>query len=143
MQRYFRCLLLCLVLTTYRVAAQTNELPYTTINLQNLNDFRPTGSNWKVVGDVFYDLNTTGKGSTKSGSGIVVNDLSGKSKDHLFTKMEHGDLELELDFMMDKGSNSGVYLQGRYEIQMFDSWGVRNPKSSDCGAIYERWDESR
>jgi hypothetical protein len=125
------------------VAAQTNELPYTTINLQNLNDFRPTGSNWKVVGDVFYDLNTTGKGSTKSGSGIVVNDLSGKSKDHLFTKMEHGDLELELDFMMDKGSNSGVYLQGRYEVQLFDSWGGKVPKSTDCGAIYERWNESR
>jgi hypothetical protein len=77
------------------------------------------------------------------GAGVVVNDPAGKAKDHLLTTMEHGDIDLDLDFMMDKGSNAGVYLQGRYEIQMFDSWGVARPKSSDCGAIYERWDESR
>ncbi|GAB3551518.1 3-keto-disaccharide hydrolase [Spirosoma fluminis] len=131
------------MLTAFRVSAQTNELPYTTVNLQTLTDFRPTGSNWKIVGDVFYDLNTAGKGKTGSGTGILVNDLSGKSKDHLFTKMEHGDIELELDFMMEKGSNSGVYLQGRYEVQLFDSWGAKVPRSTDCGAIYERWDESK
>jgi hypothetical protein len=57
--------------------------------------------------------------------------------------MEHGDIDLELEFMMDKGSNAGVYLQSRYEIQMFDSWGITVPKTTDCGAIYERWDEAR
>lgn len=143
MQRNFGCSLLYLFLFAASVAAQTNELPYATVNLQNLSDFKATGGNWKIVGDVFYDLNTTGKGSTKSGTGLLVNDLSGKSKDHLLTTMEHGDIEMELDFMMEKGSNSGLYLQGRYEVQLSDSWGVKNPGSGDCGAIYERWDESR
>ncbi|QJW90962.1 DUF1080 domain-containing protein [Spirosoma taeanense] len=143
MHRYFSCFLLGLCLPMLTAAAQPNELPSTAINLQNMNDFRPTGSNWKIVGDVFYDFNKTGKGSTKAGTGILVNDPSGKSKDQLFTKMEHGDIELELDFMMDKGSNSGIYLQGRYELQLLDSWGVKTPGAHDCGAIYERWDESR
>ncbi|QHV97255.1 3-keto-disaccharide hydrolase [Spirosoma endbachense] len=143
MQRPLCCLLLCLLFYAVSVSAQKPELPYTTINFQNLNDFKPTGSNWKLAGDVFYDLNKSGGGSVKSGTGILVNDLSGKSKDHLFTKMEHGDIELELDFMMEKGSNSGIYLQGRYEIQLFDSWGVKVPTPADCGSIYERWDESR
>jgi hypothetical protein len=44
---------------------------------------------------------------------------------------------------MAKGSNSGIYLQGRYEIQLLDSWGVKNPRYGDNGGIYERWDESR
>lgn len=66
-----------------------------------------------------------------------------KENGHLFTNLEHGDIELDLDFMMAKGSNAGVYLQGRYEIQMFDSWGVEHPTYSDCGGIYQRWDESR
>jgi len=57
--------------------------------------------------------------------------------------MEHGDLDLDLDFMMAKGSNSGIYLQGRYEIQLNDSWGNKNPKYGDVGGIYERWDESK
>jgi hypothetical protein len=38
-----------------------------------------------------------------------------------------------------KGSNSGVYLQGRYEIQILDSFGKAQPTYSDCGAIYPRW----
>ncbi|MEZ0487139.1 3-keto-disaccharide hydrolase [Fibrella aquatica] len=128
---------------TLSASAQQTEIPSQIIDLQNLSAFKPTGSNWKVAGDVFYDLNTAGKGNTKSGTGILVNTLSAKGNQNLFTTMEHGDVQLELDFMMEKGSNAGIYLQGRYEVQLFDSWGVKNPKSSDCGAIYERWDESR
>lgn len=44
---------------------------------------------------------------------------------------------------MAPGSNSGIYLQGRYEIQLLDSWGVVNPRSGDNGGIYERWDDSK
>jgi hypothetical protein len=32
--------------------------------------------------------------------------------------------------------NSGVYLQGRYEVQVLDSYGLKS-KNDDCGAIYE------
>lgn len=33
-------------------------------------------------------------------------------------------------------SNSGVYLQGRYEIQVLDSYHVAEPGFGDCGALY-------
>lgn len=142
-----RCLVLGIVamliqnpITGY---TQVSESPYTTIPLTDLRAFKPTAGNWKLASDVTYDWKESGKGKIAPGSGIVVNDLSGKAKDHLVTLMEHGDIDLELDFMMEKGSNAGIYLQGRYEIQMFDSWGVVPVKSTDCGAIYERWDDSR
>jgi hypothetical protein len=46
--------------------------------------------------------------------------------------------------MLAKGSNSGVYLHGLYEIQIFDSWGsIEGMKTSDGGAIYHRWIENR
>jgi hypothetical protein len=32
--------------------------------------------------------------------------------------------------------NSGVYVQGRYEVQVLDSYGL-DSKNNDCGAIYE------
>lgn len=32
--------------------------------------------------------------------------------------------------------NSGVYVQGRYEVQVLDSYGLK-PGANDCGAIYE------
>ena len=132
-----------LIAGSFPGTAQGQEAPYLTFGLQDLKEFKPTGGNWKTASDVFYDLNESGKGKITAGSGILVNDLSGKAKDHLVTNMEHGDIDIELDFMMDKGSNAGIYLQGRYEIQMFDSWGVRPVKVTDCGAIYERWDDSR
>jgi hypothetical protein len=34
-------------------------------------------------------------------------------------------------------ANSGVFLQGRYELQVLDSWGIdREPGKGDCGALY-------
>ncbi|CAN5901887.1 hypothetical protein BH23PLA1_BH23PLA1_23270 [soil metagenome] len=33
--------------------------------------------------------------------------------------------------------NSGVYVQGRYEVQILDSYGIEKPGPNDCGAIYE------
>jgi len=74
------------------------------------------------------------------GKGILLNMNDDSKKDHLLTTFEHGDIELELEVMIPKGSNSGIYLQGRYEVQLLDSWGVRNPKFGDIGGIYRNWE---
>ncbi len=60
---------------------------------------------------------------------------------NLVTDEKFGDSELYLEFMLSKGSNSGVYLHGLYEIQVFDSYGTPEHmlKTSDCGAVYHRW----
>lgn len=76
----------------------------------------------------------------EAGKGIILNNADAVKKDHLISSFEHGDIELELEVMLPKGSNSGIYLQGRYEIQLFDSWGVSSPKFSDIGGIYRNWE---
>lgn len=59
---------------------------------------------------------------------------------NLVSDEKFGDSELYLEFMLAKGSNSGVYLHGLYEVQIFDSFGSTEPMtSSDCGGIYHRW----
>ena len=35
--------------------------------------------------------------------------------------------------------NSGVYVQGRYELQVLDSYGWQVPGKGDCGAIYDQF----
>jgi hypothetical protein len=35
-------------------------------------------------------------------------------------------------------ANSGVYVQGRYELQVLDSYGIAIPGTGDCGAIYKQ-----
>jgi hypothetical protein len=70
--------------------------------------------------------------------GIIVNSKQGKTN-NLVTTEKFGDSELYIEFMIPEGSNSGVYLQGLYEIQVFDSYGKAKPTTGDGGAIYHRW----
>ena len=79
---------------------------------------------------------------TTPGKGTLVNGPKGRTR-NLLSKLEHGDVEAHVEFMVPKGSNSGVYFQGRYEIQILDSWGVKKPKYGDCGGIYRRWANGR
>ena len=64
--------------------------------------------------------------------------------DTIVTKEKFTDFQLHVEFRepylpnekgQEKG-NSGVFLQGRYEIQILDSFGISDPGSGDCGAIY-------
>ncbi|MCE7055491.1 DUF1080 domain-containing protein [Algoriphagus sp. AGSA1] len=132
----------CLFIKTIATSAQESPIPFEVLSLQNLEDFQPTGSNWQLVQDVFYDLNG-GKTKVSPGTGVLLNTMMKEGNQEIRTDFEHGDLELSLDFMMPKGSNSGIYLQGRYEVQLFDSWGVENPTFADAGALYQRWEAGR
>jgi hypothetical protein len=124
--------------------AQTADASFTSVPLEDMSSFKPAAKNWSIVGDVFFDRTGNEKANkTANGKGVLLNMPSDKNKDNLVSNFEHGDVELDLEFMMAHHSNSGVYLQGRYEIQLLDSWGVRNPRAGDCGGIYERWDESK
>lgn len=50
---------------------------------------------------------------------------------------------MNLEYMIPQGSNAGVYVMGRYEIQIFDSYGVEHPKFSDMGGVYQRYRNAR
>src|SRR5690606_38729632 len=119
---------------------QMEALPFTDIELNDLSNFNSTGSNWKVVGSVIADRSNEKTMETSEGTGVLVNTGDAEKNEHITTSFEHGDIEVELDVMMPKNSNSGLYFQGRYEIQLLDSWGVKEPKYSDIGGIYQRRD---
>ena len=97
---------------------------------------------WIVVGSVSLDPEDDAKFTYEAGDQIWVNGSKGKTVD-LNSTVEHGDVEAHIEFMVPKGSNSGVYFQSRYEVQILDSWQVTEPKYSDCGGIYERWKDEQ
>ncbi|MFW6169833.1 MAG: 3-keto-disaccharide hydrolase [Planctomycetota bacterium] len=76
-------------------------------------------------------------------NGEVTDD--GLLKAGVTSKRTFGDHSLHVEFRLpyqpeDRGQgrgNSGIYLQGRYEIQMLDSFGLEG-KHNECGGIYER-----
>jgi hypothetical protein len=122
---------------------ERTDLPPSAIALTDLRAFRPTSANWRIAGDVSADRARPLALVAEPGTGVLVNVPTDAAKGHLLTTWEHGDLDLSLDVMLPKTSNSGIYLMGRYEVQLFDSWGVRTPTFGDMGGIYQRWDESR
>lgn len=119
------------------------SLPFKNFNLNTLEDFRETSKNWQIIGNAYVDQAKKGVLIPTEGTGLLANIQDKENRQHLFTKFEHGDIELELDVMMPISSNSGLYFQGRYEIQLLDSWGEENPESGDIGGVYKRWDDSR
>jgi hypothetical protein len=54
----------------------------------------------------------------------------------IYSKAKFGDCRIELEVMVPKGSNSGIYVMGEYEIQVLDSWGRVKMGSGDMGAVY-------
>jgi len=64
--------------------------------------------------------------------GVLVNRASGGN---LLTEQRFDDFRLQLEFKIDPGSDSGVYLRGRYEIEIEDSIG-KPPDSHRLGGIY-------
>jgi hypothetical protein len=96
----------------------------------------PTGS-WQVVGSVRPDPRQPRRLVSEPGEGVLVNGPNGRTT-NLVSKEAFGDVEVHLEFLVPKGSNSGIKFEGLYEIQISDSFGVAEPKASDCGGIYPR-----
>jgi hypothetical protein len=94
---------------------------------------------WKVVANAKLDpadpAKLVGEGEGKDASGVLLRGPFAHGSD-VYTEAEAGDVELYVDVMVPKGSNSGVYLMGQYEVQVFDSFGKEKVAPSDMGGIY-------
>jgi len=116
----------------------------THIPLTDFSFFQTPGPSWKLASGVQAVFSVENVLNFTPGTGIIVNrsDEKIRGKD-LYSTAAFGDMDLELDYLLAFGSNSGIYLQGRYEVQLLDSWGVIRPTSADNGGIYERWNENK
>ncbi len=72
------------------------------------------GNQWKVV------------------DGVLTSDKSGVN---LVSKDKFNDFKLHVEFKYPEGSNSGLYLRGRYEVQIADNIGLP-PSSIYFGGVY-------
>ena len=88
-------------------------------------------------------INPEDKNGFKAVDGELVNDpVQPDESQHvhygnLRTDQEFKDFNLQLEVNVPKGNNSGVYLRGMYEIQVFDSYG-REKDSHHMGPVYSR-----
>ena len=102
---------------------------------ENPYSFQDPKDHWSVCGGVKLDPANRRKLAAESGHGLPVSNGHGVD---LRTKETYRDCEVEVEFMIPQGSNSGVKLAGCYEVQIFDSWKKKKVTGSDCGGIYPR-----
>lgn len=94
-------------------------------------------SEWQTAKDsskVMWTVNGDGSATVKPGGGDIV------------TKKSFGDCQLHIEFrapVVVKGEgqgrgNSGIFLQGRYEVQVLDCYGNRTYSNGQTGSIYKQ-----
>lgn len=133
-----RCLIFAgLTLAPLSLYAGTLDSPVDLFGTGDLSQCREALGDWTMAGDATLDPNDAVKLVWTDGTNIAINGEKGKTVD-LHTAVEHGDVQLHVEFMVAKGSNSGIYLMSRYEIQVLDSWGHTELKYGDCGGLYEQ-----
>lgn len=133
-----------LLLALAQLAAPAAEEAKSLFTGQDLSGWRlPTGE-WLAAKAVALDPADPKKLTLETGVGVLVNGTNGRTGD-LLTEAEFGDLEAQLEFCISKSSNSGVYFMGRYELQVYDSFGVAKDKypGIECSGLYPRWTPAR
>jgi hypothetical protein len=83
---------------------------------------QPGAKGWHATGDNQWVVEEAVLKSPKSGSNLVTDE-------------KFSDFKLHVEFRYPKGSNSGVYLRGRYEVQIMDSKG-HDPLPGELGGVY-------
>ncbi len=96
--------------------------PIKLFNGKNLDGWKPLGNkdnyHWTVK------------------DGVMVNEGGGGAA-NIVSERKFKDFKAVVEFKVPEGGNSGVYLRGRYEIQVQDDHG-KDPGNGSCGAIYGR-----
>lgn len=97
--------------------------PINLFNGHDLSGWKPRDASksngWKVK-----EIGVTGR--------YLVNAIPGND---LVTEAKFKDFQLIAEFRYPKGSNSGLYLRGRYEVQIEDNFGDA-PESHKIGGVY-------
>ncbi|MFZ9792577.1 MAG: 3-keto-disaccharide hydrolase [Gemmataceae bacterium] len=88
---------------------------------------------------VELDAKNPKKLTSSSEKGIILFNNNDRIPD-LITKQSFGDHEIHMEFMVAKGSNSGIKMHRLYEIQIHDSHGKTELTGEHCGGVYPRWD---
>ncbi len=99
---------------------------------------RTTAVTWGEPIKIFNGLNLDGwHASKKKNQWVAENGImkSPQSGANIITDQTFNDFKLHIEFRYPEGSNSGVYLRGRYEIQVEDNRG-QEPLSTFFGGIY-------
>lgn len=145
---YFATALAALFISPFSLfadEAQKGGSPFNGKDLNNWETKAPKGKRTNKWTTGIPKMPEAGSGTlisepAKEGeTAAMVNVVTGHGQGlDIFSKDKFGDMKLEIELMVPKGSNSGIYVMGEYEVQVLDSHGKPDDKmnAGDIGAIY-------
>jgi hypothetical protein len=128
--------LLALTLCASSTAGKVHR-PFNDKNLDNW-EFKKgkQGAKWQV-GSPSMSAENPKTFTLGAGPPAMVNLVSGHRQSvDIYSKAKFGSGRIELEVMVPKGANSGIYVMGEYEVQVLDSYGKAKLGGGDMGAIY-------
>jgi hypothetical protein len=74
----------------------------------------------------------------KVADGTLVTTKSSRNANHILSTEIFRDADIHAEFVVDRRAegNSGLYIHGLYEMQIYDSFGVEPPTGQDEGSLY-------
>ncbi|MGL6194873.1 MAG: family 16 glycoside hydrolase, partial [Thermoguttaceae bacterium] len=128
-------LLFCFV-STMVIAAEPKK-PFDGVSLKGWKAVEGNTKNTWIVGRAALDSDNElaiaakplVKKDKKIEAGDLINFVEGNWTEEprggvdLFSEEVFGDCVIDLEFMVSKNANSGIYVMGEYEVQVLDSWG--------------------
>ena len=137
MLRLIVCITLLFAVTS---PSQETDKPVVLFNGKDLDGWKPKGpanrSHW-TVGKAVLSTDEPLKllaGKVAEGEGDLMT-AAEKSVD-LYTEAKFANCTLELEVMVSKNGDSGIYLMGEYQIQIADSHGKGKLSPGGMGGIY-------
>lgn len=130
-----RIILALALLATLSAPAPSADEGWTGLN--TLDAWKTPTGDWADVGGVSLAPDDPKRLAASPGEGVLYNGPTGRTG-NISSKKAFGDIEAHFEFLVPKGSNSGVKFEGFYEVQIFDSWGKAKVNAGDCGGVYPR-----
>ncbi len=133
-----------LALCAWAVAAQTQEKPDRPdpIGPSPTLGLAPPPGAWAPTDMTAWHRRDGGPGIWRVEDGVMTagggDILSNEHFEDAYIHVEFREPDMPDASGQGKG-NSGVGVQGRYEVQVLDSYGLARPGKGDCGAVYDQF----
>ena len=147
-ERHLVIMCIVLVIAAASASAQCATPAHAVAYPDNTLTPQEKAAGWKLLwdGKTFDGWDCTDK---TPGGWIIDNNAmcyTVKGHGYEYTKQTFGNFEFKCDFMVDKGTNSGIFfrwadlsdpVQTGFEMQVLDSAGKEKADKHDCGALYD------
>jgi len=108
---------------------------FATADISDLTPFDST-KGWQTYNDATLNKDNPKTLTLKSGNKKILSNPQKAS--FLTTKKSYQDHDISIEFMIPQDSDSGIYVQGCYEIQITDSHSKGSPHFDHMGGLYEQ-----